>query len=139
MNNFIIAEQFLKQNDKVQKTFLDWWKPRFGDIFTTKKINDEIDIIVDTTNFYIFSLNANFVNAGTTAVENKLEPFPLLQMHQLINFIEDKGYIWNKRGVYLDVDYILNGKYIGGYSVKLDNHSLLQALWQVACKIAEDI
>ena len=31
--NYISAEQFLKQSEKIQKAFMDWWKPEKYNLF----------------------------------------------------------------------------------------------------------
>ena len=41
---FISAEEFLKQDEKVQETFINWWEPGIGDLFTYKE-KDEHDCI----------------------------------------------------------------------------------------------
>lgn len=88
----ITATEFLAQDEKVQKTFIDWWKPSVGDIFSTKETNDEIDVVTginETTNA-IFSLNDTFKYSSWTNVNKALEPFPLLTEQQLREFILDK-------------------------------------------------
>jgi len=131
MNNFIIAEQFLKQNDKVQKIFLDWWKPQKFDLFFA-----DFGEHLSTTESCIID---GFTKQKAEQTKGTIR-FPLLQTCQLINFIEEK----TKR--YLEIVHY--GKF--GYSLVLNDNeyvfkhfdnlgdNLLQALWQVACKIAEE-
>lgn len=133
--DFITAEQFLEQSEKVQKVFLDWWKPTKGDLFYT------LDRKYD---FKINRIEAIFDNSTLVDVqENKGYYKPLFTETQLRHFIEEKTH------AVIQVDYCP----IGGYTIYLSNKNemeiwkcfnnlgddLLQAYWQVTCKIAEDI
>lgn len=118
--NFISAEEFLKQSEKVQNKLIEWWEPQIGDILVNKNnnINSTIEVI-----------NDEIIAGKVYEVKNK--PFiPLLQTHQLIQFIEDEI---NKK---IEIHH-----YSGGYEI-LDNddlgNDLLQALWQVTIQIAEE-
>ncbi|WP_461614355.1 hypothetical protein [Clostridium sp. Marseille-QA1073] len=94
--SYIPAEEFLKQSEKVQRELLEWWQPQIGDL-TTSKYPMEISFVksqrdIEALKYY------------------KGKPFlPLLQIHQLIKFLEDK--INCKVECY--VDYI-------GYTIHLE-------------------
>lgn len=129
--NYISAEEFSKQSEKVQKVLLDWWKPQIGDIYMWEYYKggwNEMRFVKPTSK--------NILN-GTWA---KHMAIPLLQMHQLIKFIE------SRKGM-LDIIYSKGErKFINFYDInenedypiyKIKGHDLLEALWQVACEIAE--
>lgn len=124
MKNFISVEEFLKQSEKVQRKLLEWW----NDIPKNKRIYDLATIkdsgIVEIVWFY--------------PTRTWKDLIPLFQMHQLIYFIQDKT----------DCKFDLSYCDGCGYDVYLWKHNeiiysydnlgqdLLQALWQVACKVA---
>lgn len=137
--NFISAEEFLKQNKKVQETLIKWWKPQTG------------DLIYNTIFLVINYLDENYKEVSKTYKEFLIETnIPLLQMHQLIDFIEET----TKKDLshWRDIDddeftiYLTNkkldGEY-GGYTIinqqefKEMGLNLLDALWQVVIKIVE--
>ncbi|NFJ84010.1 hypothetical protein FDA84_15090 [Clostridium botulinum] len=130
--NFISTEEFLKQPKKVQNIFKNWWKPQAGDL-----VHDKINIVgVIVPALCIGDYKSNL---------DKNKVTPLLQMHQLIGFIEDKtesivqvSYCFKendatKRG------YMLHLMGDGGANSHYKNlgEDLLQAYWQIACRIAE--
>lgn len=139
---FITAEQFLDQPEEIQEVFLKWWKPQFGDIFATKKIYDEIDIIINYKNGNIYGIINTFECIHDNYVDMTLIPFPLLTEGQIRKFIEER-----KNGK-IDLNHGIKGYSISVYKSKnvmelidsLDTkeHDLLQAYWQVACKIAKE-
>lgn len=146
--NYISAEEFLKQNNKVKMILIDWWQQhiQIGDLFYWEdtfledfgegfkrdiKINKPINVIDDKD---IKEFGNKFIELfpeGTI--------IPLLQMHQLIQFIEDKKYyiefnnFQNKKWT-VDIYKSLMQTY-SNYSITSDD--LLKALWEVAVKIAE--
>jgi len=135
--NYISAEQFFELNGKVQRAFTNWWKPAEGDLYCTRNVYDVIDVIVDVINGKyncIYGLERDFL---PEEIEINEDLIPLLQIHQLIEFIECKGYSWNKRGNFLDVDFAIDTGHEDGWTTNLSNINLLQALFQVACKIAD--
>lgn len=124
--NYITAKQFLEQSKEVKQIFLDWWKPQFGDLFINK-----------------FDYNCNlecvqkFIGNSLNRENNKKEKcIPLLQIHQLIHFIEDKA---NEK-------FKLNYDTKHGYTICFYNkddiwtwkQNLLQALWYAAFQIANE-
>ena len=46
---FISSEDFLKQDEKVQVVFLNWWKPSSGDLFQYRKLFNVVDYCSGTT------------------------------------------------------------------------------------------
>jgi len=135
-NNFIEAEQFLKLDNKVQKVFLDWWKPQYGDIIYFDNVpypvlcvySSYIGIYCENTGEFQ-EININYNNI-----------IPLFQIHHFIDFIEEKTK--GKVEIYYAWDY---------YTIAVRNTScdgddpqfntgktdLLQALFEVAVKVAE--
>ena len=72
-NSFIPKEEFLKQSEKVQDVFYNWLTFNSGDVANTLcYVNGEV------------LLHKNTSRTGTNEI------IPLLQMHQLIDFIENK-------------------------------------------------
>ena len=157
-NNFIEAEEFLKQPVEVQQGFMDWWQPKIGDI-----IGIEYEVIgknLCTQKFWKYEcINENdlfnyetkeelinsFIKVNCTG-----RYYLCLNMSQLVNYIEDnslckidieysprkeKGYRINFYKI-VDTEYGERCDFLS----KRENlgHNLLQALWKVACKIEKD-
>lgn len=121
---FISANEFLKQDEKVQKVFLDWWKPSIGDLYKwiSNSTFEDVQVLnkseIDTFKYY----EINF----------KKDCIPLLAEGQLRKFIEDNTYCK------LNIGTI--GNIIKIYEKELDipfQTDLLQAYWKVAIQIAE--
>lgn len=139
---FISAEEFLKQDDKVQEVFVNWWKPQLFDVYAYKKENKP-HRVTDTD---LEEVKENdFLSCKNTG-------FPLLTEGQLRKFIEDKTnckmscdigeygyqitlYKFNEgnRGEEHEVDY-----YRHFSPMDLNTCNLLQAYWQVAVQIAKE-
>lgn len=126
---FITVEQFKEQPVEVQKVFLDWWKPRIGDIFifnTDEYDNSDSNIGVLGS---IKQINITRRSKGKYRI-------PLFTEGQLRKFIEESI----GRIALIELDYdtyniILRNRgkaYITGES------DLLQAYWKVACMIAKE-
>lgn len=128
--NFILIEEFLKQNKEVQEVFMEWWKPQIGDL-----VYDRISIVGVVVP--VLCMGQYRTNLDKTKVT------PLLQINQLIRFIEDKteckieiDYYTEEVSIYLnslDNDGISHYKYSPFENFGLD---LLKALWKIACIIA---
>lgn len=128
MDNYISEKQFSSQSYKVQMEILNWCRDNIkGTDLIQDKENKRVDIFSNLANDTLYS------------------PIPLLQIHQLIQIIEDKtknklnieydfkkGYlfyfkIFNNRDL---ITPIIN-KYISNET------DLLQALWKVTIQIIE--
>jgi hypothetical protein len=126
---FISAEEFLKQPKEVQDVFRDWWKPEMYDLFFRYFGNNP--------NNFLHGIYKSFIGDNETK-KNAIKDtsfLPLLTIGQLIKFIEDKsgGKI---RIIEYDFDHYNIVTFKQTYiSTQKD---LLQAWWQVACKIAEE-
>ena len=147
----ISAEEFLKQDEKVQKVFLDWWKPEIGDVFSTKKVYDEIDVVIDVVGDKIWGLNITFKCCKDKKVCPYIElceVFPLFNLQQLIDFVEDK----TKGKVDLNYSYFDKGYDVFAYNdgakfedfkctfkVNTEEGNLLKAIWEVACRVATKV
>ncbi|EKS4345024.1 hypothetical protein [Clostridium sp. CTA-6] len=129
--NYISAEEFLKQPNEIQKVLINWWNDNLseGFLYTYNSYK---------TCLMIFKQNENMNNVQGGII-------PIFQLYQLIQFIEEKtkgkleisfhygSYrIWSHE---LDNNFICTGKY---YFFDKLGKNLLQALWQVACKIAQE-
>ena len=120
---FISAEEFLKQDEKVQETFINWWEPAKGDLFENNLIGG-FGVVIDNK-------------------KHKNGLIPLLTEGQLRKFIEDKT------GGIETIEHYIG---IGEYDIKTlplvdgiyENDiyedlgdDLLQAYWKVAIEIAK--
>lgn len=128
--NFISSEEFERQPKEVQNVFLEWWKPLVGDLVYDK--GSIVGVLVPVICIGQYKTNID-----------KNKHIPLLTETQLRRFIEDK---------------ICNGKiateyYEDGYKIfvldpnfdeksfndfETDKTDLIEAYWDVACKIAND-
>ena len=126
---FISAEDFLKQDEKVQVVFLNWWKPSSGDLFQYRKLFNVVDYCSGTTIQPFYNSYAVF----------KKDCIPLFTEGQLRKFIEDKTAMGT-----------VNVDYFEGYRIKINSsinqskyyedlgNDLLQAYWNVAVEIAKE-
>lgn len=126
--NYITAEQFLSLPEEVQKIFIDWWKPKLGDLYNDIDNGFEEDIYIIESKEKV-QLMKEWKNCINTAIR------PIFRLDQLWEFIEDitedKVYVTNCphqfRGVGLDE--------IGW---NFSNTNLLQAMWDLAIKVARE-
>lgn len=126
---FISAEDFLKQDEKVQVVFLNWWEPSSGDLFQYRKLFNVVDYCSGTTIQPFYNSYAVF----------KKDYIPLFTEGQLRKFIEDKTAMGT-----------VNVDYFEGYRIKINisinqskyykdlGNDLLQAYWNVAVEIAKE-
>ena len=126
---FISSEDFLKQDEKVQVVFLNWWKPSSGDLFQYRKLFNVVDYCSGTTIQPFYNSYAVF----------KKDCIPLFTEGQLRKFIEDKTAMGT-----------VNVDYFEGYRIKINisinqskyykdlGNDLLQAYWNVAVEIAKE-
>ena len=96
---FISAEDFLKQDEKVQVVFLNWWKPSSGDLFQYRKLFNVVDYCSGTTIQPFYNSYAVF----------KKDCIPLFTEGQLRKFIEDKTAMGT-----------VNVDYFEGYRIKIN-------------------
>lgn len=132
---FITAEQFLKQDKKVQEVFIDWWKPKFGDLYSCD--NHRILKVIDEDIESELKEDKDFLK-HTIYCFNSLKDkiIPLFTEGQLRQFIEDKT-----GAKYIGLEHYLKT----GYDIYTENmlfedlgNDLLQAYWKVAVKIAKE-
>jgi hypothetical protein len=134
-NNFISAEEFLGQSEKVQRILIEWWKPQMFDLYS-EYVDDAMIFSDDEEDSYWKNdCMLNFWKIEQVRDSN-IKIIPLLQMHQLINFIEGKGILVHCSLVAWI--YYKNKELLHPYWVMFDNgYSKLDALWRVAIQIAE--
>lgn len=130
VENFITVKNFSNQSDKVQNTLMEWWEPKYGDLYSNFG-SPHLNIVLKSEDEFILSTN-------NTVWDEKINCIPILQIHHLIQFIENKQGILdiNMKGEYIIATHDDEGNIINVYK-KLGN-GLLEALWQVVCKIAEE-
>lgn len=152
---FISANEFLKQDEKVQKVFLDWWKPSIGDLYFRNEYKwtigleewsevPEIQCIGEILTNNNIKPTVGEAYDRTIYYDNKLDVVPLLTEGQLRRYIEDKTEF-----PILKIE-LINGQYdIYTQYKAIDNYSdiyvydelgedLLQAYWKVAIQIAKE-
>ena len=124
---FITAEQFLKEDKKVQEVFINWWKPSEFDVYSIKEDLSSHRVcksdIEDYKNDELYNIKSGYC-------------IPLLTEGQLRKFIEDKT------GVkYIGLEHYLKT----GYDIYVEDmifedlgNDLLQAYWKVAVQIAKE-
>lgn len=149
--NYISAEEFLKQPKEIQDIFINWWQPEFGDLFLENywDIDSEINVVgcvpINKKHFEDYNGKIHYKTNLT---------IPLFTESQLRQFIEENSGMENTT-----TDVITNGyddieekwEYtltIYGYHNQegftdnkrydITGENLLQAYWQVACKIAQE-
>ena len=132
---FITVEQFQEQPLKVQKTFLDWWKCDYGDLYyyneNPLKYKD-FKIIDNDLVCEVYGDFDYFKKAGV---------IPIFTEGQLRKFIEDKLDMKIQCEIHpLTLDYIILVKNNSGNKVWMHTgkEDLLQAYWKLACMIAKE-
>ena len=144
---FITVEQFKEQSKEVQKVFLDWWKPRIGDIFIFN--TDEYDN--SDSNIGVLG---SIKQINITRRSNGEYRIPLFTEGQLRRFIDDK------ESCLLDIkvenlhdnynDYTVIGWEINRFEYGIEfgrilfedcikAKDLLQLYWKVACSVAKEV
>lgn len=130
--NYITAEQFLSQSERVQMILLEWWKPSYGDLYSyiTAASTRKVRCILD--DYYIDYLK-----------DNKYEGYiPLFAETQLRQFIEEKisgkieaAYSNHSYAIFVShKDCSFDTECMKAYELSTDD--LLQAYWKVAIQIA---
>lgn len=141
---FISANEFLKQDEKVRQMFLDWWEPSVGDLFSWIKNNYEYENDLrkleccNSDNIVEMTKSFKGINEG--------DRIPLLTEGQLRKFIEDKteGKVEFYPDVYHGERYytiMIRDSGCGGDDpeFEVDADDVLQAYWKVAIQIAEQL
>lgn len=153
---YIASNQFILQPKEVQKAFLDWWKPSIGDLFLwiQPRANFHGSFVDQTTIKLIdydimSSINLDMWSETCMAYNSITDyPIPLLTEGQLRKFIEvkiqgkiefvyvskdlvdgEQSYYRIERCCFIDGD-------INNSVWKTKTDSLMEAYWQVACKLS---
>lgn len=137
---FISTNEFLKQEEKVQKVFLDWWRPSVGDLYKwiSNSTFEDVQVLnksaIDTFKY------DEFINF-------KKDCIPLLAEGQLRRYIEDKTDASFEINFSEDVEAGEYKRCMSMYSNKYDLYigtyqdldcDLLKAYWKVAIQIAKE-
>ena len=154
-NNFISAEKFLKQSEKVQDNIKTWLELNMQEKewvkLTKEKCTLYVSEVLDTRKENI-NVGRVFYFGECLCWTSIYEPnvVPLLQIHQLINFIE--GTTKKDLSHWRDIDdneftiYLTNKKFeeefqgniiVNQQEFKGMGLNLLEALWQVTIQIIE--
>lgn len=132
---FITVEQFQEQPLKVQKTFLDWWKCDYGDLYYYNEDH------LEYKEFEIINSNLECDLNGDFDYFKSIGVIPIFTEGQLRKFIEDKLDMKIQCEIHpLTLDYIILVKNNSGNKVWMHTgkEDLLQAYWKVACMIAKE-
>lgn len=139
---FISAEEFLKQDKKVQEVFIDWWKPSIGDLYAWN-YSDESENDLHKLQACTSELVVELTNDNKGIDEG--DRIPLLTEGQLRKFIEDKtgGKVEFYPDVYSGRRYytiIIRETGCGGDDPTFEPYAddVLQAYWKVAVRIAKE-
>ena len=142
--NYITEEQFLEQSEKIQLMLLDWWKPQDNDLVSERLLVPKTNDGFYTGDYYRFEADITLFKDKTSG---ETETIPLFNETQLRGFIEEKTY---GEFSFVEAKYYYNNDNDCGYSIsssitssdrmeyKMNTVNLLEAYWQVACKIAEE-
>jgi hypothetical protein len=145
--NYITVEQFLEQSEKVQKVLRDWAGNNLQEYDLVKPLDeDNIYIINEIRDTEKDDVNVGrvFYLGNSPCFDTVYELIPLLSETQLRRFIEDKmhhkvslDYYENRNKKEYRIDFwdFKKEESIKTYDNLSDD--LLQAYWQVACKIAK--
>lgn len=162
---FISANEFLKQDEKVQEVLIEWWKPKFGDLASCKGIashnenykqvedycivkryskedeNSKYEDMYGISLYNIFQLDSTSVKDYWIDFKNKFDVIPLFTEGQLRKFIEDKTncHIEIIVGISGYV-FVLRSKETLKEEKRISvlKRDLLQAYWKVAIQIAKE-
>lgn len=132
---FITVEQFKEQPLKVQKTFLDWWKCDYGDLYYYNE--DPLEY----KDFEIINNDLECEVYGDFDYFKSVGVIPIFTEGQLRKFIEDKLEMKIQCEIHpLTLDYIILVKNNSGNKVWMHTgkEDLLQAYWKVACMIVKE-
>ena len=134
---YISAEEFLKQDGKVQKVLIDWWIPSEGDIYSYIDLGERCRDCISqrTIQFFKRTCNKIAITLKEWLFKKRKDCIPLLTEGQLRKFIEDNtgGKI---RIIEYDFDHYNIITWKEHFITKETN--LLQAYWKVACEIAKE-
>ena len=139
---FITAEQFLKQDKEVQKVFIEWWQPSFGDLILSPwveygeefsgpdRIRENITVIDRICDKKDFKEHLSEIDCIPGLTEGQLRKFieDITGYRMLPDYNDYEGY-----SVWL---YCKEGELKNKY--RRLGKDLLQAYWKVACEIAKE-
>lgn len=162
---FIKAEEFLKQDEEIQKAFLEWWKPKFGDLASFKGISKhsfgenedycfvneyneerEQDQYIDSYGielYNMFCIGNDFSKYGFS-FKSRFDVIPLLTEGQLRKFIEDMSHcnmliLWNMYYGDIYQHKVCFSKKSNFNEIDLKRcENLLEAYWKAALEIAKE-
>ena len=126
---YIEPEEFLKQTKKVQESLRNWWKPEMRDLFF-RSFGDSPNSFLNE--IYIGCIQDNETKNNAIAYKDFL---PVLTEGQLRKYIEDKNGKIDCIGI-TGNDYGIS-TFTKDYGIEHAT-DLLDAYWQVACRIAEE-
>lgn len=142
-------EEFSKQSDEVKEEFKSWLEENLQEKDWVRLIEERTDLWVDS----VLDTRKDKINVGRVFYLGKSlcwssihDPniVPLLQMDQLMQFIQEKGYKFISLNNYIEVDkkQMWTAKAFKTMmqlqpSFETFEEDKLKALWEVAIEIAE--
>lgn len=138
---YISSEEFLKQSKEVQQSFIDWWKPSEGDIYSYIDLGERCRDCISqrTIQFFKRTCNKITITLKEWLFKKRKDCIPLLTEGQIRTFIEDKTKCKLSTEYYNGSDilirFIKDKKEIKSHMFYYCN-DLLQAYWKVAIQIA---
>lgn len=131
MKNFIDVETFLSLDTVIQKVIFKWWieNVKVGDLYMW-----ELGPVEHCLNeFRVVKPNSKNILNRTWA---SCMAVPLLRMDQLVAFIEENK--CHKLQIRLDEERYFIDIFKGLFIYKTNKSNILDALFEVACKIAKE-
>lgn len=148
----ITAEEFLKQDENVQEMLRKWceYNLQVHDLVVpidheTREVIDSVCMITQCMDTSEDEINIGRVFYLETCLlyDTIYEIVPLLNLQQLIDFIEDKTetkvqIIYNNSYT-IDVGYSDDFKIESWDAYEDVGQDLLEAMWKVACKVVQEV
>lgn len=137
---FISAEEFLKQDKKVQEVFIDWWEPSEFDVYSIKEDLSSHRVcksdIEDYKNDELYNIKSGYCIPLLT--EGQLRQFITNNNEKSLRINWSSWNNYNNRKTF-NYEFILSewGEIGNVYEVNYCE-DLLQAYWEVAVQIAKE-
>lgn len=131
--NFITAKEFLSIDKTIQKSFINWWKPKIGDLFCDIDAHGEdwIGVINNNDKLEVIEIDKRYDYY-----------IPLLTETQLRDFIEENSGKKIMRIVYDSVwgyCFYFNPDNCLNVVHNIMEKELIMAYWKLACAIDKKI
>jgi len=135
--DYISAENFLKQSENVRKTLIDWWQPDYSDLIG--EANGDFCLVSEL-------MSPSRPKIFKYKYIDSKKYIPLFTEGQLRDFIEEHYdgkveavYSFNGYIIYI-LDIMATDSDVNNVKEYFETNTidLLEAYWQVTCKIAKE-